>query len=143
MRVVEVGSTGRPRTAVWEDVSTVPRIAAAIPEVRRCERNGERWRWELDRYGALGLEVVPAFDVEAAFRPHDRVDFRPVGDVSEDASGRGWITLADAPAGRTRVEVGVVVEVDVPIPRLLAPALTKIMRREIRQVVQGLLASVT
>lgn len=129
----------RSREQIWNRIGTVPDVALAIPAVRSCEPNGERWRWELSTYGALGLEVTPAFDVEATFREPEEVLFRPVGEVSEDARGRGRILLRERGAG-TAVQASVHVEVDVPIGVLLAPALRRVMAHEIGKVLDGLIA---
>ncbi len=133
------GESRRPRDEVWADIATIPDIARSIPAVRRCERNGDRWRWTFGRYGALGLEVVPAFDVDATFDPPDVARFWPVGEVSEGASGAGMLRLV--PRGtRTAIDASVRVEVDVPIGALLAPALRRIIAAEIGRVLDGLLA---
>lgn len=137
--VRRAGLCRRPPAEVWQQVGTVPDLAASIPAVRRCEQVGDRWRWEFDRHGAMGFEVVPAFDVLATFEEPHLVTIRPVGEVSEDARGVGHVRLSPSVAG-TRVAVEVHLEVDVPVPRLLARPLTAVMQHEVGRVIDDFLA---
>lgn len=116
------------RERIWEVLSNPRLLAHLTPLVREIIPDGDRWLWQLAGITGLGLEVVPAFTEQMEFTPMERIEFRhdPSPGRRERAGADGHYTLHDTPNG-TRLEIAITIHVDLPLPGMSRPAVTRIM----------------
>jgi len=116
------------RDRIWQALTDPELLVRLTPLLTRIDVDGDRWTWHLIRITALGVGVAPVFTEQMRFTPTTRIDFThqaPTG--RKEASGvEGWYRLSTAEHG-TRLEVELRVSVDLPLPRLSAPAVERVM----------------
>lgn len=117
-----------PRTEVWELLTDPHLLANLTPLVRRIEPDGDIWVWHMAGISGLGLEVAPVFTEAMVFTPHDHITYshKPPPRRHERAGATGWYDLKDAPTG-TQLEIEITIHVELPLPRLSASAVERIM----------------
>jgi hypothetical protein len=117
------------RDALW-DVLTDPALLAELtPFVRRISAMDELWFWEMSGLEVLGVGIAPAFTEQMTFREQERIEFRhaPPNGKRERAGVQGWYALADAEGG-THLATSLEVQLELPLPRLSAPAVNIAMK---------------
>ena len=116
------------RSQVWEVLSDPKLLAELTPLVRTIEADGDTWVWHLAGIHGLGMEVAPVFTESMVFTPMERITYShaPPPGTRERAGAAGWYELADTPTG-THLEIQITIHVDLPLPRISAPAVERIM----------------
>jgi len=118
-----------PRQRIWDLLVDPAVITRLTPFLKRVSADGEHWRWEMTGLDVLGVKVAPAFTERMRFVDGERIEFEhdPPAGVHERSGVAGWYDLADAPGG-TRLATSLEITLDLPLPRLSAPAVTAAMR---------------
>lgn len=117
------------RAVIWEALTDPVVLTALTPLLRHIEVQDDVWRWELARFAVLGLAVDATFTERMQFTPSRRIDFdhEPASGVVEHAGADGWYAL-DAAAGGTYLAINLTLHFDLPLSRLAAPAVQRVMR---------------
>jgi carbon monoxide dehydrogenase subunit G len=116
------------RGEVWDVLTDPDALAELTPLLRRIEVDGDLWRWCFTQVPLLGLAVTPAFTERMRFLEQERIDYEhaPPPGSHERFGVEGWYTLEDAAEG-TRLSVSMTVRVQLPLARVAAPAVTRVM----------------
>jgi carbon monoxide dehydrogenase subunit G len=116
------------RAAIWETLTDPDQVAALTPYVRRIREQGDHWCWEMSGLSVLGVGVSPAFTEAMTYDEPRRIDFRhdPPAGATERSAVEGWYELEEVDAG-TRLTTSLAVTLDLPLPRLSAPAVRTAM----------------
>ncbi|MCR6032591.1 hypothetical protein GGQ22_14255 [Nocardioides sp. zg-579] len=128
-----------PAKEIW-DVLTDPLLVAELtPLLKRIDASGEHWTWHMTGLDVLGIEVAPTFTERMSYRDLERIDFShdPPAGASERAGVEGWYALTELPeseGGGTRLATSLDITLDLPLPKLSAPAVTAAMRGVIGQM---------
>lgn len=120
------------RKAVWEVLADPVLLPKLTPLLSRIEADGDLWRWHMVRLAVLGVGIKPVFTERMVFDYGDevsRIDFthEPPAGVTEWAGAEGHYALSDVDGG-TRLEIGLRLDVDMPLSRLAAPVVQRTMR---------------
>jgi carbon monoxide dehydrogenase subunit G len=117
------------RMAIWKALTDPDLLPKLTPLLRRIDAHGELWTWHLMRIAALGVSISPAFTERMVFVEGRRIEYwheAPRG-VTERAGAQGWYELADADGG-TELKISLTLEVQLPLPRAVAPAVARVMK---------------
>ena len=115
------------RKEVWAALTDPGLLPDLTPLLRSIEADGDTWRWHLAKLTVLGIGIAPVFTEQMSFDQPNRIDYehRPLG-KSERAGADGWYKLSDHDGG-TRLEIKLTMHVELPLSRLAAPAVKKVM----------------
>lgn len=116
------------RERVWEVLTDPDLLAELTPLVRTIDADGDTWVWHLAGIHGLGMEVAPVFTETMVFEPMTQITYShtPPPGRRERAGAAGWYHLDDAPTG-THLEIEITIHVELPLPRMSAPAVERIM----------------
>ncbi|WP_182525152.1 SRPBCC family protein [Nocardioides dongkuii] len=119
-----------PRQRIWDLLVDPAKIAEMTPFLESVVADGEHWRWEMSGLDVLGLKVAPSFTERMVFEDRARIEFHhdPPAGTTERSGVAGWYALADADDGGTHLATSLEISLDLPLPRLSAPAVTSTMR---------------
>ncbi|MCO1653693.1 SRPBCC family protein [Pseudonocardia humida] len=122
-----------PRRAIWRALADPDLLPRLTPLLRRIEADGDRWRWHMTGLEVLGVGISPVFTERMRFTPQSRIDYthEPPPGVVEQAGAEGCYELSDVPGG-TRLTIRLALHVDLPLPRLAAPAVRRVMEATMR-----------
>lgn len=123
------------RKAVWDvlvDPVLLPKLTPLLSRID-AEPGGDLWRWHMVRLAVLGVGIRPVFTERMVFDDGDevsRIDFthEPPAGATEWAGAEGHYTLRDVEGG-TLLEIGLRLDVDMPLSRLAAPVVERTMRQ--------------
>lgn len=117
------------RMAIWRALTDPDLLPKLMPLLRSIDAHGDVWKWQMARISALGVSVSPAFTERMIFDEGHRIDYRheaPQG-VTERSGVEGWYELSDADGG-TRLRISITLQVALPLPRAVAPAVRRVMK---------------
>lgn len=116
------------RERLWAVLTDPNLLAELTPLVRTIDADGDIWVWHLAGIHGLGMEVAPIFTETMVFEPMTQFTYShtPPPGRRERAGAAGWYQLADAPTG-THLEIEITIHVELPLPRMSAPAVERIM----------------
>lgn len=115
--------------AIWAVLSDPDALARLTPLVRAITADGDLWCWQLSGISALGLSVEPAFTERMTFTDGTCIRFRPdpsFGD-GQRAGATGTYELSERADGLTNLAIDITIEVDLPLPKLSANAVQRVM----------------
>jgi carbon monoxide dehydrogenase subunit G len=120
---------GASRQAIWDVLVDPDLVARMTPFVRRITADGEHWRWEMSGLEVLGVGVAPAFTERMVLRDLERIEFHhdPPAGTTERSGVEGWYELSEAEGG-TRLVTSLEITLDLPLPKVSSPAVTRAMR---------------
>jgi carbon monoxide dehydrogenase subunit G len=126
------------RAEVWDVLTDPDALAELTPLLRSIDVDGDLWRWCFTQVPLLGLAVTPAFTERMHFRAKERIDYEhaPPEGSHERFGVEGWYTLDDAADG-TRLAVSMTVRVQLPLARIAAPAVTRVMESVLARTGDG------
>jgi carbon monoxide dehydrogenase subunit G len=118
------------RQAIWDALVDPDLVARITPFVRRIDARDGTWFWQMSGLEVLGVGVTPAFTERMTFTELERIGFEhePPPGATERTGVNGWYELAEADGG-TRLHTTMEVTVELPLPRISAPAVTAAMKR--------------
>lgn len=127
-----VVATARP--AIWAALTDAKLLPRLTPLLSKIDTNGDLWRWHLIRIAALGVSIDPAFTERMSFDAERRIDFthEPPPGVRERASAEGFYELSDV-AGGTHLSISLTLCIELPLPKVAAPAVGKVMSVTMQQ----------
>lgn len=116
------------RPDVWAVLTDPDVLARLTPLLHRIHADGDLWRWEMAGLSVLGVGIAPCFTERMTFEEGRRITYRhdPPPGAHERAGAEGWYRLADAPGG-TELAISLTLSVELPLSRLAAPAVTRVM----------------
>jgi carbon monoxide dehydrogenase subunit G len=131
-----------PPHRVWPVLADVSRHAAMLDGVESAVANGDRWRWILRPGGVLGLAARSATTVRYELTPRKRLRFVASAEQPGDnARGEGQFHL-QSDANGTRLGLELRFEVEIVLPRLLAPVGSRILDEQIRRMANAFVEAV-
>ena len=85
------------------------------------------WRWHLTKLTVLGIGIAPIFTEQMTFDEPSYIEYshRPPG-KTERAGADGWYKLEEVEEG-THLEIELTMHVDLPLSKLAAPAVNRVM----------------
>lgn len=123
-----------PRQQIWDVLVDPDKIAALTPFLKRVTADGDHWRWEMSGLDVLGVKVAPAFTERMVLTDLERIEFHhdPPAGTTERSGVEGWYDLSDADADpadgpATHLATHLTITLDLPLPKLSAPAVTAAM----------------
>lgn len=113
---------------IWAALTDPHLLVRLTPLLTGIDADGDIWRWHLTSIAALGVGITPVFTEQMTFTPTSRIVFahRPPPGVHEYAGVEGHYELEPAEHG-TRLTVELAMSVELPLPRLSAPAVQRVM----------------
>lgn len=113
---------------IWDALTDPQLLVRLTPLLTRIEADGDCWRWHLTRITALGVGIAPVFTERMQFTPTSSIRFShtPPAGVREHAGVEGHYELEPAEHG-THLSVELTMSVELPLPRLSAPAVQRVM----------------
>jgi carbon monoxide dehydrogenase subunit G len=132
------GTVPHSRETVWKVLTDPDALAELTPVVTRIEPGPTHWRWCLRTVPLLGHRVDPSFTERMVFTAPERIEYRhdPPDGSTERAGVDGWYRLTEVADG-THLAIGLTVKVNLPLPRVAAPAVTTAMRAVIAATGNG------
>lgn len=123
------------RAAVWAVLTDPDALAQMTPMLDHIVTDGDLWRWEMNRIPVLGVSVAPSFTERMRFVDGERIDYdhAPPEGTRERAAAKGTYLLTDEEGG-TGLTIDLKLSVDLPLPRAMAPAVERTMRRVVEQM---------
>jgi len=132
-----------PREAIWQaltDPALLPKLTPLLRRIDVAPHDPELWTWQLAGLSVLGVGISPVFTERMHFTTDDdgtgvRIDYthEPPAGRTEHTAATGVYQLADVPGG-TRLQIRLELAVELPLPALSAPAVTRIMQATIRRM---------
>jgi carbon monoxide dehydrogenase subunit G len=122
--------------AVWAVLTDPEALVRLTPLLVGIEPRGDRWVWQMQSIKALGVGLDPVFteamtfDVDGDTRTI-RFHHDPPEDADERIGAEGVYVVSPA-TDATHLAIELTISVDVPLPRVSAPA--------VRSVMSGLMA---
>jgi carbon monoxide dehydrogenase subunit G len=117
------------RMAIWAALTDPKLLPELTPLLSKIETDGDLWTWHMKRISALGVGITPSFTERMSFVEGSRIEYSheaPEG-VSERAGAEGIYDLSDVEGG-TRLKIKLTLQVELPLPRRLAPAVSRVMK---------------
>jgi carbon monoxide dehydrogenase subunit G len=132
------GVVSASREKVWAVLTDPEALADMTPMLQRIDADGDLWRWQFASIPLLGVALRPSFTERMRFSPGRRIDFEhePPAGRTERAGVDGWYTLTDVADG-THLAISFTVRVQLPLSRVLAPAVTGVMHSVMRHTGDG------
>lgn len=126
------------RAAIWAILTDPDSLARLTPLLERIEADGDRWVWHLETIDVLSESLVPTFTEKMTFDDGSRIEFThdPPEGSNERAGVEGRYDLADVDGG-TQLTIRLEISVDLPLPKLTAPAVTTAMKAVISSMGNG------
>jgi hypothetical protein len=120
-----VASDLRP---IWDALTDPVLLPQLTPLLKSIDADGDLWRWHLVSIAALGVSISPCFTERMTFKDGQRIDFthRPPAGVREHAGAEGHYVLTEVDGG-TRLRISLTLCVELPLPKLASPAVTRVM----------------
>lgn len=117
------------RAAIWAVLTDPALLARLTPFVRRISADGDAWFWEMSGLEVLNVGFAPKFTEAMTFTDLERIDFEhaPPSGVREKAGVRGHYVLEEVEGG-THLATLLEVTVDLPLPKVSAPAVRTAMK---------------
>ncbi|UQX89160.1 SRPBCC family protein [Jatrophihabitans telluris] len=128
-RVQSTAVVPAARQEIWQALTDPVLLPKLTPLLRHIDADGDRWRWHLGAISALGVEISPVFTEQMVFQPQTRISYThsPPAGAREYAGAEGVYALSDAEHG-TNLSIELTLTVELPLPRLSAPAVERIIR---------------
>lgn len=116
------------QAAIWSVLSDPDALARLTPLVRAITADDDLWCWQLQGISALGISVAPAFTERMAFTDGACIQFRPDPPFGDQRAGAtGSYELFERDEGVTHLAIDITIEVDLPLPKLSARAVERVM----------------
>ncbi|GAA4124031.1 hypothetical protein GCM10022215_31320 [Nocardioides fonticola] len=127
-----------PREDIWAILVDPSTLAPLVPFVRSITalEGGTHWHWQLSGLSVAGLDVAPAFTERMTFTEPERIEFRhdPPAGTTERAGVVGWYDLQELRPGVTALATSLEITLDLPLPGLARPAVTRTMSGVVAQM---------
>jgi carbon monoxide dehydrogenase subunit G len=116
------------RADIWAALTDPVLLPKLTPLLRRIDADGDIWQWHLIRISVAGVGIATSFTEKMVFDEARRIDYthQPPPGVTERTGANGFYELADVEGG-THLRIGLTLHVDLPLSRLAAPAVTRVM----------------
>lgn len=116
------------RAAIWAALTDPVLLPKLTPLLKSIDTDGDQWRWHMIRIAALGVSISPCFTERMRFEDGHRIEFahEPPAGVREHAAAEGFYELTDVEGG-THLAIKLTLCVELPLPKLAAPAVSKVM----------------
>jgi carbon monoxide dehydrogenase subunit G len=117
------------RAAIWAALTDPVVLPRLTPLLRSIDTDGDVWRWHLMSISALGVSIAPSFTEQMRFMDGRRIEYahQPPPGANERTGADGWYELSDVDGG-TQLAISLTLHVELPLSRIAAPAVTKVMK---------------
>lgn len=127
---------------IWAALVDPDLMARLTKYVRRITADGDSWRWELSGLEVLGRSFAPAFTERMVFDEPTRIEFHhDPPNRREPAGVNGWYELTRLDDGATRLETEMSICVELPLPKVSARAVERVMRSVLDSMGDGFSAN--
>lgn len=122
------------RADVWKALTDPDLLARMTPLLRNIEADGDVWRWNMSRIGALGVSVSPCFTERMRFDEPNRIDYshEPPDGKKERAGANGTYLLTDVDGG-THLAISLTLRVELPLPKAAKRSVERVMAGTMRR----------
>ena len=143
IRISESKVVPRDRAFIWKVLSEPANYEALMPGIEsHTETSPGVWRWRFAPQGGFGMSVRPTFSVRYELDGSEAVRFSYVPTSSgEVTAASGAFAVADAARG-TRVTMRLDAQLDLPIPRMLARPMGRLIEARMRAIALGFITNV-
>lgn len=119
---------------IWSIITDPQQLASLTPLIASIEPDGDLWTWRLHGIDALGLRVAATFTEAMSFvdERQIRFDHTPPSGSNERTGVEGIYDLESVGEDETRLRVDLTLSVDLPLPRLSASAVERVLRTSMR-----------
>jgi carbon monoxide dehydrogenase subunit G len=123
------------RAEIWAVLTDPVLLSKLTPLLRRIDTDGDLWTWHLARISVLGIGISTAFTERMRFNEGRRIDYthEPPKGANERTGASGTYELSDAKDG-THLAISLTVHVELPLSKLAAPAVVRIMEGTIQRM---------
>lgn len=117
-----------PRSAVWAALTDPDLLPELTPLLTSITTDGDRWCWSMVCISALGVSIAPRFTEKMTFDEPRRIGYthQPPAGSRERAGAEGVYDLTEIDGG-THLAIDLTLCVDLPLPRMAAPAVEGVM----------------
>ena len=129
------------RQEVWDVLKDADLIAELTPFVTGIEDHGDTWVWSMTTLPVPKTTLSPTFTEAMSFTELEHIDFThaPPSGAQESTGVEGWYDLEEVePEGdeevATRLRTSLTINVDLPLPKVMAPAVQASMKTVIHQM---------
>lgn len=113
--------------AVWAVLTDPGLIVRFTPNLKRIDVQGDRWTWHLTRIPVLSAAVEPSFTEVMTYDEPRRIGFRHDPARGDEQAGVDGEYLLRPVTEGTEVTIDLSICVELPLPRLLRPAVETVM----------------
>lgn len=133
-KVDSVADISAARADVWAALTDPGLLAKLTPLLRSIDADGDLWRWNMSRIGALGVSISPCFTERMQFDEPSRIEYthEPPAGAKERAGAEGIYELSDIDGG-THLAVSLTLSVELPLPKAAKRTVEKVMTRTMRR----------
>ncbi|MFT4990823.1 MAG: carbon monoxide dehydrogenase subunit G [Acidimicrobiales bacterium] len=119
---------------IWEILADPTALADLTPLVKSIEASGSQWLWTLNGIEALGFKIEADFTESMQFTNGTQIVFshNPPPGKKEYAAVDGIYDVTPAGPERTELQVDLTLSVDLPVPRMLRPAVERVIASTMR-----------
>ncbi|MEP7048623.1 MAG: SRPBCC family protein [Ilumatobacteraceae bacterium] len=133
-RDISASTVPVPAARIWAQICDPASLTALTPLVRSIVVEGDLWRWQLAGIEALGISVAPTFTERMEFIEPRLIRFNheAADGEHERAGADGTYELTDH-GEETELKVDIALSVELPLPRLSAIAVERVMRASMQR----------
>ena len=130
VRTISTSTVPVESDELWKIITDPRELAALTPLVRSIDASGNQWVWRLNGLEALGVSIEAVFTERMRFTDGRQIVFthEPPGDKHERAGVEGIYDLTPANQDATDLRIDLTLAVELPLPRLAAPAVDRAIR---------------
>jgi carbon monoxide dehydrogenase subunit G len=115
------------REEIWKVLTDPDLLAKLTPLLKSVTPDGDHWTWRLVKIPVLSTSIAPKFTERMHFTEMESITFtHEPPDATEKAGAEGRYDLTEVEGG-THLVIDLQLCVDLPLPRISAPAVTAVM----------------
>lgn len=127
-QVDSIADISASRSAVWSALTDPVLLPKLTPLLSSIDADGDIWTWHMMKIAALGVSIVPSFTERMEFTEQSRIVYthEPPTGRHERAGAEGTYDLSDLDGG-THLAISLKLTVELPLPKVSARAVEKVM----------------
>ncbi len=127
-RVNSTADISASRSEVWAALTDPVLLPKLTPLLSSIDADGDFWTWHMMKIAALGVSIVPSFRERMEFTDQSRIVYthQPPEGRHERAGAEGTYDLSDVDGG-THLVISLQLTVELPLPKVSAKAVEKVM----------------
>lgn len=124
---------GAGRAEIWAVLTDPVLLPRLTPLLQRIDAREDLWTWHLTRISVLGVGISTSFTERMKFDENRRIDYthEPPKGAGERTGAEGTYELTETDRG-THLAISLTLHVELPLSRLAAPAVVRVMEGTMR-----------